>query len=174
MLHLLIAATLVAAPGPAAAGWSLSGRVTDSIGAPIDGAVVVIEEAHRSTTTDREGNYRFRDVPSGVYGVSYRSIGYHPTVVRVTIADRDVTMDVSLSVTVIELPPIQTTATPLATSALESPQPLAVLQGAELRRARAPSIGAVLDGSPGVRSYSTGNGIAKPVIRGMTGNRVLV
>ncbi|HRP08066.1 MAG TPA: TonB-dependent receptor [Gemmatimonadales bacterium] len=174
MLHLLIAAALVAAPDTIAAGWSLSGQVTDTAGAPIDGAVVVIEEAHRSTRTDSHGNYHFRDVPSGVYGVSFRAIGYHPRVVRLTMSDRDVTVDVSLSVTVIELPPIQTTATPLATSALESPQPLAVLQGAELRRAQAPSIGAVLDGSPGVRSYSTGNGIAKPVIRGMTGNRVLV
>jgi iron complex outermembrane receptor protein len=172
---LLLAAALAAAPPVApAAGWSLSGRVVDSTGAPIAGALVVIEEAHRSTTADREGRYVLRDVPAGVYGVSYRAIGFRPTIRRVTIADRNVTVDVTLQYSIVELPPIQTTATPLATSALESPQPLTVLQGNALRRAQAPSLGDVLDGQPGVRSYSTGNGIAKPVIRGLSGNRVLV
>jgi outer membrane receptor protein involved in Fe transport len=173
-LLLLVAALSVATPAAPPLGWSLSGRVVDSAGAPIAGALIVIEEAHRSTTADRDGRYVLRDVPQGVYGVSYRAIGFRPAIRRITIADRDVTMDVTLQASVVELPPIQTTATPLATSALESPQPLTVLQGDALRRAQAASLGDVLDGQPGVRTFSTGNGIAKPVIRGLTGNRVLV
>lgn len=172
---LLLAAALVAAPpADTTAGWALSGRVVDSTGAPIEGALIVIEEAHRSTTADREGRYVLRDVPEGVYGVSYRAIGFRPAIRRVTISNRDIVVDVTLQYSIVELPPIQTTATPLATSALESPQPLTVLQGNALRRAQSPSLGDVLDGQPGVRSYSTGNGIAKPVIRGLSGNRVLV
>lgn len=175
MHTLLLAAALLTAPPPApTAAWSLSGVVTDSMGAPIAGALVVIEEAHRSTTTGRDGRYALRDVPEGVYGVSYRAIGFRPAIRRVTVSGRDVTVNVSLQFSIVELAPIQTTATPLATSALESPQPLTVLQGNALRRAQSPSLGDVLDGQPGVRSYSTGNGIAKPVIRGLSGNRVLV
>lgn len=174
-MHFLLLAALAASPLPSIdAAWSLSGRITDSTGAPLVGALVVIEEAHRSTTTDQQGRYHLRDVPEGVYGVSYRSIGYRPRVLRVTISNRDVTVDVVLQPTVVELAPIQTTATPLATSALESPQPLTVLQGSDLRRAQAASLGAVLDGQPGIRNQSTGNGIARPVIRGLTGSRVLV
>jgi iron complex outermembrane receptor protein len=173
-MHLLLLAVAFATAPEPPAGWALSGRVTDSTGAPIYGAQVVIEEAHRSTSTDRDGRYVMRDVPEGVYGVSFRAIGFRPVIRRVTISDRDVTADVTLQFSIVELPPIQTTATPLATSALESPQPLTVLQGNALRRAQAPSLGDVLDGQPGVRSYSTGNGIAKPVIRGLSGNRVLV
>lgn len=175
MSFLMLAAVLL---GPIAerpdAAWSLSGRVTDPSGAPLIGALVVIEEAHRSTTTDHEGRYRLRDVPEGTWGVSFRAIGYRPRVIKVALDDGDVTLDVVMQRTIVELAPIQTTATPIATSALESPQPLTVLQGAALDRAQAASLGAVLDGQPGVRSQSTGNGIAKPVIRGLTGNRVLV
>jgi len=174
MIALFFAAAAAVVPLHPPAGHHVSGVVTDPAGVPIAGALVVIEEAHRSTTTTRDGRYLLRDVPEGVYGVSYRAIGFRPRVVRVTVADRDVTVDVALEESVVELPPIQTTATPLATAALESPQALSVLQGSDLARAQAASLGKVLDGTPGVRAFSTGNGIAKPVIRGLTGNRVLV
>jgi iron complex outermembrane receptor protein len=165
------ATTPVDAPPPA---FNLSGRVTDSTGAPIANANVVIQEAHRSTQTDERGNYLLRDVPEGTWGVSYAAIGYRPTVLRVTVRGADQVRNVVLAPSLLELAPIQVTATPLATSALESPQPLSVLQGAALQAAQAPSLGAVLEGLPGMRSFSTGNGIAKPVIRGLTGNRVLI
>lgn len=175
MSLLLIAAVLLGpVPERPEAAWSLSGRVTDPSGAPLVGAQIVIEEAHRSTTTDHEGRYRLRDVPEGTWGVSFRAIGYRPQVIKVSLDKGDVALDVVMQRTIVELAPIQTTATPIATNALESPQPLTVLQGAALERAQAASLGAVLDGQPGVRSQSTGNGIAKPVIRGLTGNRVLV
>jgi iron complex outermembrane receptor protein len=177
LLSMLFATLVVASPEFAPlprTAWSLSGRVTDTAGIPIPSAQVVIEEAHRSATTDRDGRYRLSDVPEGVYGVSYRAIGFRPVVVRVTIGGEDVVRDVALHPSLVELAPIQVTATPLATSALESPQPLAVLQGADLRSAQAASLGDVLAGLPGVRALSTGGGIAKPVIRGLGGNRVLV
>jgi len=43
-----------------------------------------------------------------------------------------------------------------------------------LRQAQAPSLGETIQSLPGVRSLSTGTGIGKPVIRGLTSNRVLV
>lgn len=177
MLMLFSAATLLAAPvavplsGPAG---SLRGQVTDTSGTPILGAEVIIQEMHRVATTDRDGHYRFPEVPEGTYSVSYRAIGYRPVVLRLVIGEGELVRDVQLPPSLVELPPIQVTATPLATSALESPQPLAVLQGDALRANQAPSLGDVLDGLPGVRSFTTGNGIAKPVIRGLGSNRVLV
>lgn len=158
-------------PPPA---FTLRGRVTDSTGAPIAGAQVVIQEAHRSTQTDARGEYLLREVPEGTWGVSYAAIGFRPAVLRVTVRGADQVRNVVLAPSLLELAPIQVTATPLATSALESPQPLSVLQGSALQAAQAPSLGAVLEGLPGLRSFSTGNGIAKPVIRGLTGNRVLI
>lgn len=163
--------TLTIAAVPAA--HALSGRVTDSTGAPIANARIVIEEAHRSTVTDVHGRYRLPDVPEGTWGVSYRAIGFRPRVVRIVLR-ADLVQDVVLAPSLVELAPIQTTATPLATSSLDSPQPLSVLQGEQLVTAQAASLGAVLEGLPGLRNFSTGNGIGKPVIRGLTSNRVLI
>ncbi|HET9133736.1 MAG TPA: TonB-dependent receptor [Gemmatimonadales bacterium] len=185
MLSLLLLAALSAAPSEVVAtsndtmrvaspaAWTLSGRVTDSTGAPIANARVVIEEAHRSTVTNADGRYRLAEVPEGTYGVSFRAIGFRPRVVRLVLRE-DRVADVVLAPSLVELAPIQTTATPLATSSLESPQPLSVLQGEQLAASQAASLGAVLEGLPGLRNFSTGNGIGKPVIRGLTSNRVLV
>ncbi|MGH7630880.1 MAG: TonB-dependent receptor plug domain-containing protein [Gemmatimonadales bacterium] len=74
----------------------------------------------------------------------------------------------------VELPDVQGTAFPLASASLNSPQPTSVLGSNTLASARAPSLGETLEVLPGLRSWSTGPGIGKPVIRGVSGNRVLV
>jgi iron complex outermembrane recepter protein len=160
-------------PSPLAA-TGLTGRVVDSAGAPVADARVIILEANRSTATDADGRYGFDQVPTGTFSVSFRAIGFRPEVRRVTFGDEPVTLDVTLKHSVVELSELQVTASPLATSTLESPQPVAVLGGEDLTRAQAPSLGETLNSVPGVHSFSTGAGIGKPVIRGLTSNRVLI
>ncbi len=184
MIQTLLLATLLASPVtgslPRAATPTspiavvLSGRVVDPDGAPIADARVVILEANRSTSTDADGRFRLAEIPEGTYGVSVRALGYLPRVIRMTLRGSAATLEVRLQRTVVELPGIQTTATPLGTSLLESPQPLSVLQGDALVASQAASLGAVLEGLPGLRNSSTGSGIGKPVIRGLSSNRVLI
>jgi iron complex outermembrane receptor protein len=170
----IAAATITPVHKSASSIGHLRGQVTDTAGRPIAGAQVIIQEAHRSASGDAQGHYALSEVPAGTWAISYRAVGYRPRVIRITIGEGDNTVDVTLLPSVVELPPIQTTASPLATSALESPQPLAVLQGSALRDATGSSIGAVIEMLPGMRNLATGNGIAKPVIRGLSGNRIVV
>lgn len=53
-------------------------------------------------------------------------------------------------------------------------RPASVLEGRQLDRRRAPSIAATLAGEPGVTARSNGPMATQPVIRGLTGDRVLV
>ena len=71
------------------------------------------------------------------------------------------------------LPTLQVTATAVATEARRIAQPTALLSGAELRRANSASLGETLQQIPGIRSLSMTTGIGKPVIRGLTNNRVV-
>lgn len=153
---------------------ALIGRVTDSAGRPLVEARVTVVEIRRSTTTSSDGTYRVGTLPSGTYSVTFALIGYAPEVRRVSIRDQDVSLDITLRESAIELQPLQITATPGATTALESPQPTSVLGGEDLITAQAPSLGSTIEGLAGVRNFSTGTGIGKPVIRGLTSNRVLI
>jgi len=153
---------------------AVSGTVTSSTGAPIADVQVSLPELRRSTTTDSSGHYAIAGVPAGTYTATFQRIGYAPAVRRIVSSGGDVGVDVTLRETVVELTGIQVTASANATSALNSPQPTSVVAGDELREAQSPSLGETLAGIAGVHSLSTGVGIGKPVIRGLTSNRVLV
>ena len=176
------AQTAVASPrlmspptGPGAPALArITGRVTDTTGAALVDARVQIVELGRSVVTGTDGRYTFVSVPSGVYSLSFAHIGYAPQVRRVTVAQTDVSLDIALKESVIELPSVQVSASATATDPLSSPQPTTVLGAGDLRTAQAPTLGETLSGLAGVHSWSTGVGIGKPVIRGLTSNRVLV
>jgi iron complex outermembrane receptor protein len=169
------AGLVLAGPRPTAApAAALSGRVVSAAAAPLRDVRIVVLEAHRSTTTDPEGRYRIAGVPTGTYRISFSAIGYRPEVRRITMGSSDLTLDVTMVESVMELAPLQVTASPSATTALTSPQPVSVLAGDQLEMAPRTSLGAQLESQPGVRNFSTGVGIGKPVIRGLSSNRVLI
>ncbi len=153
---------------------TVSGVVTTSSGAPIADVQVSLTDLRRSTTTDSTGHYSITDVPEGTFTVSFQRIGYAPAVRRIVASGGNVTADVTMRESVVELTGIQVTASANATSALNSPQPTSVRSGDELRQSQSATLGETLEGVAGVHSWSTGVGIGKPVIRGLTSNRVLV
>lgn len=153
---------------------TVSGRVTTSSGAPVAEVQVSLTDLHRSTTTDSSGHYAITDVPAGTFTITFQRIGFAPSVRRIVSTGGDITADVTLRESVLELSGIQVTASANATSALNSPQPTSVRSGEELRQSQSPTLGETLEGIAGVHSWSTGAGIGKPVIRGLSSNRVLV
>jgi iron complex outermembrane recepter protein len=153
---------------------TLSGRVVDTTGTPLAQVRVNLLEAERSTLTDADGRYTLAGLPTGTYAVSFALVGYAPQVRRVTLGEQDVTLDVTLRPTLIELQELQVTASPLATTSLTSPQPTSVLSSSDVQQNRSASLGETISVLPGIRSLSTGSGIGKPVIRGLSSNRVLV
>lgn len=60
----------------AASADVITGQVTDVSGeAPLQGAIVTIEELGRTATSDRYGDYRFNNIPAGDYTLSVSYIG---------------------------------------------------------------------------------------------------
>jgi iron complex outermembrane receptor protein len=181
MYVLLVALALTAPTRPSSAAdvkrppsYEVSGTVTDSAGTPLAEARVVLTELRLGVTTGPEGRFGFPHVAPGTYHLSVSAIGFRPVVQRVTVNDRDLRLQIALQPSIVELQPLQVTASPTATTLLESPQPVSALSGEELEQMHAPTLGETIQSLPGVRNLSTGTGIGKPVIRGLTSNRVLV
>ena len=74
----------------------------------------------------------------------------------------------------VKLDAVIVTASPLRTSAEDLTQPAEVLSGSRLDAAKAPTLGETIGKLPGVQSSFFGNGVGRPVIRGMDGPRVAV
>jgi iron complex outermembrane receptor protein len=152
---------------------ALQGRVVDTAGAPLAGVRVVVTELTRTHVTGEDGRFRFGAVTSGRYTLSFSRVGLAPESRRVVIEGADRVVDVAMRPSRVQLAAVQVTATPAATRAQESPQPIAVLEGPELRASQGAALGETLEQVPGVRSLSMTTGIGKPVIRGMTHYRVV-
>jgi iron complex outermembrane receptor protein len=159
---------------PVSRAATVSGRVTDAAGKPVSDVSVGVVELRRGTQTDADGRYAIPALPPGTWRVAFQRLGYASAIRRVTFAAGATTVDVTLVESALELPGTQVSATANVTTALTSPQPTSVLEGVALRQARAATLGATLEGLPGLRSWSTGSGIGKPTIRGLRSDRVVI
>jgi iron complex outermembrane recepter protein len=160
---------------PLAAGQSaasISGKVSRDSGDPMAGAAVVIEELKREARTAEDGAYRFDNVAPGNYHLSVRAEGYSTRRTEVTVTPQGATLDlvVELDLHFAEV----VSVSPNARSQFESYQPTSVLAGQELQKQLEATIGATLQSEPGVAMRSFGPGPARPVIRGLDGDRVAV
>ena len=174
-VRVLLAASLawaVAVPAAAQTGV-LTGRVTRLGSAdPMGGAAVVIEELKREARTVEDGSYRFEGLTPGLYHVSVRAEGYSSRRAEVTIGAGAATLnlEVDLDLHFAEVLSVSPNPRPQ----FESYQPTSVLSAEDLARQLQDTIGATLQAEPGVNMRSLGPGPARPVIRGLDGDRVLV
>src|SRR5947199_268593 len=152
---------------------TLSGRVTDSDGAPVPAATVLISELHRVATTGADGGFGLAGLPTGEYTVIVRHVGFAPFAREVAVRG-PTTLTVTLRRTPVWVEPVTITATGAPIAALGSPLSTAALSADGLRREQSVSLAHSLSRLPGVNALSTGAQIGKPVIRGLAGARVLV
>jgi iron complex outermembrane receptor protein len=156
----------------AQSGGVVSGRVTRDTGEPMAGAAIVIEELKRETRAGEDGAYRFEGVAPGNYHLSVRAEGYSTRRTEVTVTPQGATVDlvVELDLHFAEV----ISVSPSARTQFESYQPTSVLAGQDLQKQLEATIGATLQAEPGVAMRSLGPGPARPVIRGLDGDRVAV
>ena len=150
----------------------ITGKVTRDTGEPMGGAAVVVEELKRESRTGEDGTYRIDNVPPGSYHVSVRAEGYSTRRTEVAVTPQGATLDlvVALDLHFAEV----LSVSPNARAQFESYQPTSVLAGQDLQKQLEATIGATLQSEPGVAMRAFGPGPARPVIRGLDGDRVAV
>src|SRR5687768_6540303 len=170
------AAALPAQLGAQRPAHTITGRAVDSAGSPLAEVRVRVIELGRTSVTAADGRFRFSSVAPGAYTVSFARVGHMPETRRVAVPGQGGearALEVAMREARVQLAAVQVTASTGATRAQDSPQPTAVLEGAELRVTQGAALGETLEHVPGVRSLSMTTGIGKPVIRGMTHYRVV-
>lgn len=167
----LVVVLAFASRAAAQAGF-IAGKVTRDNGDPMTGAAVVLEELRREVRTADDGTYRFENVPPGAYHVSVRAEGYSTRRTEVTVTPAGASLDlvVDLDLHFQEVISVSPTSRPQ----FETYQPTSVLAGQELSKKVESTLGATLQSEPGVAMRALGPGPARPVIRGLDGDRIAV
>ncbi|MGV3708462.1 MAG: TonB-dependent receptor [Gemmatimonas sp.] len=161
---------------PALFGPTVLGTVTDAAGMPLGSVEVRVTAVNRSTMTDDDGKFVLRALPPGSYHVDILRIGYagQHIVVNVPADGADIEVKVVMTPATIRLSSVNVTATPTGTDPLKITQATVQLSGKELQRALGASVGQTLSNEPGMSTRFNGPVANAPVIRGLTGERVLV
>ena len=154
----------------------VSGVVVDSAtGRPLAAAQVRLVGASRAEATHDDGTFRFTNVPAGVQTIAVQRLGYAPVVRTIPVRDGDSTvLRIAMVASATQLRTVVVTGTVGERLGEEMLSPTSVLGGAELDRSLGQTLASTVEREPGVAVVSTGPNTARPVIRGLGGDRILL
>ncbi len=137
---------------------------------PLDFSTIYIQETGKGTLADSLGAYTLKGLCPGKVTLVCSHIGCDPLTISLMLS-RDTILNFYPEHHVELLDQVITTAPRVA----EAPaQTRTQLSGQELERLQGRSLARMLESVSGVSMVQTGPGIAKPMIHGLVGNRVLI
>lgn len=155
-------------------GFPVIGKVVDAESQkPLAGVNLVVSGSTIGTASSADGMFRVVLSDAGAYLISARFVGYETLTqrIQVPVAQSD-TVYFRLKRTIIGFDDVIVTSSPTGSGVRY--QADRSFSGDELNRRRDVSIAQMLDGEPGVAMRSFGPAPARPVIRGLDGERILV
>lgn len=152
---------------------SIEGLVTDEDSRPLPGANIFIHELNKGSVTDKNGHYLVENIPNGKFRVQYSYLGFSTEVKTVFFNGTPVEMDVIMKETAIETKEIVISGGYNATQH-ENAVNIDVLKLFASTGIITPNTMELITEVPGVDMISKGPGVAKPVIRGLSMDNVLV
>ncbi|MDZ7757042.1 TonB-dependent receptor [Rhodohalobacter sp.] len=172
---LFLALTMTAA-GQSKSSGSVAGFVIDSeTEEPIPFAYIHLEEINRTGTTDRHGYFKIHNVPEGEYSLYVHRIGYSSKTQRLLIElgeETNITIELNSTVLTGQSIEVVADADNLRGSNLEHAS--IKVTGSQLRRNLGTTLSETLSGQPGFDQRTMGAAPARPVIRGLGDERVLI
>ncbi len=90
-------------------GFTVSGKITDKTGAPLEGITVALKETGTVTTSNSGGLFQLEHIPAGNYTLEISGTGYHPHTQKIRINKNIPSLSVTLSVNRQELAEVTVT-----------------------------------------------------------------
>lgn len=157
----------------ASAQNKISGTVSDKNNKPLANVIVSVPEIHKETITNDTGNYSLGNLPTGNFKIVFSLVGFERQTVSVTISNQEITQNITLTESITHMDEVIVST---AFNKLQS-QNVMKVEHQNVKALQQKGAATLVEGLatiPGVSQVSTGTSIGKPVIRGLSGNRVLV
>lgn len=152
---------------------SLTGTVTDLKNQPLIGVAIYIPELHKGTITDENGNYSVTNLPNGKIRISFTYFGSASQYKIINLQQKESVLDIALDETTFQIDEVIVST---AFNKIQS-QNVMKVEHSTMKELQQKGTATLIEGLAtiaGLSQVSTGTSIGKPVIRGLSGNRVLV
>ncbi len=153
--------------------YNLSGLVVDETNQPMPGATVILSPVNKGIITDNQGHFAISELTQGIYTIEISFIGYNSIIDTLKI-NKDKTYNAQLSVNALNLLEIVVTDNYAETRKNEESLNVEIVNDHYLKQNLGGSLMNSLERLPGVSTIDIGSGQSKPVIRGLSFNRVVV
>ena len=140
---------------------------------PLAGALVSIPASGRTAVSHGDGTFHVPVPGPRIYTLRVERLGYRAVSLEVD-ASRDEIVVVEMEAHPIALPDLVVTGSVVARAANEVLRPTSVFAGEDLQRRLAGSLAETLASEPGLAVSSMGPSSVHPVIRGLSGDRILM
>lgn len=131
---------------------SLSGRVIDEEGLPLELASVVLGQTSFATASDKQGYFSLPEVPPGTYELQISHLGFQTFISFLDLGpDEEISQDFVLELSIGKLDEIVVTGTLKEVKRLDSPVPVEVYRPVFFQKNPTPNIYQALQNVNGVR-----------------------
>lgn len=171
---ILVAFTLMLYTSVFAAVRQIQGRVIDANTKEIlAGASISIPDLRITVIADDKGEFTFKNIPDkGKFLIEVKYLGYKTVTQNIDLSD-DSTLEIALSPSVIEAREVVITGTAFSTDNRKNSTSVTAVSKDQLINHPSGNLIDAISKVPGVSQITTGGGISKPVIRGLSFSRVL-
>ena len=143
-------------------------------GRPLAGVTVTLTTLARSAITHGDGTFHLREIPPGTYLLRAERLGYRILELEVEVLGQEDRVILRLEPAPLSVEGFVVTGGVSERSREDVLQATNVLHGEELQRRLQETVAGTLASEPGVTATSMGPATARPVIRGLSGDRVLL
>ncbi len=151
---------------------SISGKITDLENNPLYQVEVQTPELHKGTISLEDGTYILKNIPNGKIKITFSYLGFK-TVSKIININSDTTLNIKMQESPFKMDEI-IVSTPFNKLQSENVMKVERLSIKSIQKLGTTTLSEGITNIAGVSQISTGASIGKPVIRGLSGNRVLV
>lgn len=174
-LVMVLAVFLLPCGDAKADSCSIAGIIKDENMQPLAGAHIYLHETNQGAFSDEQGKFCIRNIKKGKYHIHISFVGYKSQTLDLILQTaNNPNLEIILQKSSLELNELIIESNPMKLSQEESSLNIQVLNQESLLKNHGITLMQSLEQVAGVNSINMGVAVSKPVIRGLSGNRVLV
>lgn len=153
------------------AQFNLNGIITDkATNEKLAGAFIFVQELNKGTIANNIGEFTITGFGAGNYNVQISYAGYQTKIEKIKVIQKEQTLNVQLDIATIEVNEVVISGSSFQD---ENSQEIDVVRKSEMQQTGANTVMDIITKVSGVNAITTGPLISRPVIRGLSGNRIL-